>query len=282
MPQMEAEEEKMLNIALIKVYEKYGITMDNNTVYKEYGKKESGLKEMPIIGDLYEICEEVNELHRVKINLQPFIEGNAQSFNARTNVDLDNKYVVASVEKLKGDMLVLGMFILTSIFTGRIKEDRTERQLLFLDEGAMLIAEGVPDQVAKMVRDLFKLLRGYGGGVCLGTQDMRDLYSKAGGYGAAILAASAIKIIHYLESSELLSMQKEMGLDPQITNIISSFKSQGEALLMYNTTSIPIRVVASEYEKELINSDPRLAKEYLKQRQNAETDAQGDSPERGI
>jgi hypothetical protein len=268
MPHISPEEEKILTSVLMTVYKDYGITLDNNTLYNKHGDVSSGIKLMPIIGDVYDACKGISGLDKVKLNLEPFVSGHAQSFNHRTNKDFSNKYVCASIEKLKGNMLTVGMFILTTIFTGVIKEDRTVRQLLFMDEGAMLLAEGVPDLVSKMVRDAFKLLRGYGGGVVLGTQDLKDLFSKKGGYGEAVLAASAIKIIHYMEYTELIKVKKEIGLSDESVSDISRFHI-GEALLIYKNVAIPIEVRASEYEKELINSNPEDAKLYLEQRLKA-------------
>ena len=42
-----------LDIALTKVYRKYGITEDNDSLFDENGN----YKEMPILGDVYEECQ---------------------------------------------------------------------------------------------------------------------------------------------------------------------------------------------------------------------------------
>ena len=271
MKHMDPEEEQLLNKALVEVYGKYGITSDNDSVYKVYGDKESGLKDMPILGDVYEIAMEIQGLQRVAVNLEAFVNGNAQSFNQRTNVDLDSNYVVGSIELLRKDMMPIGMYILTSIFYSKIKEDPTKRQLIFLDEGSMLISAGVHDSVALMVRDMFKLVRGYGGGVVLGTQDVTDFYSKnSGEFGQAILAASAITITHKLKYSELKALQDTTNINNQVVNLISSFKQRGEGMLIHNNSSVPIQVIASEHEMKLINSDPEIARQILREKMKSQ------------
>ena len=108
-PDMNNEEEQMLDEALVKTYAKFGITHDNNSIYVDQSRGE--IKTMPILGDLYEILKENPLTTRLATIVSRFVTGSAQSFNRQTNVNLDNKYVVLDISELKGKLLPVGMMI---------------------------------------------------------------------------------------------------------------------------------------------------------------------------
>ena len=65
-------------------------------------------KEMPILGDLYEILAASPETKRLANILNRLVNGSARSFNQQTNVALDNKYIVLDISELTGDLLTVG------------------------------------------------------------------------------------------------------------------------------------------------------------------------------
>ena len=76
----------------------------------------------------------------------------------------------------------------------KVKEDRTQDKIVLLDEVWKLI--NTNDTVAEYVLELYKTIRGYGGGVVCATQDLTDFTAlKNGMYGNRILSNSSAKII---------------------------------------------------------------------------------------
>ena len=110
-PDMNNEEEQMLDEALIRTYAKFGITHDNDSLYLDRTCSPPRMKGMPIIGDLHEELLANPMTQRLAVIISRFVTGSAQSFNQQTNVDLTNKYIVLDLSELKGKLLPVGMFI---------------------------------------------------------------------------------------------------------------------------------------------------------------------------
>ena len=171
-PDMNNEEEQMLDEALVKTYAKFGITHDNNSIYVDQSRGE--IKTMPILGDLYEILKENPLTTRLATIVSRFVTGSAQSFNRQTNVNLDNKYVVLDISELKGKLLPVGMMIALDYVWDQVKADRTRRKMVFIDEIWKLIGGAANKQAAEFCLEIFKIIRGYGGGALAATQDLSD------------------------------------------------------------------------------------------------------------
>ena len=128
-PDLTNEEEQLVDEAIIKTYNEFGITHKNDSVYIPGTKT---LKTMPIIGDLYEVLRQNDDTHRVANILGRFVTGSASSFNHQTNVDLNNKFIVFDLEDLQGTMKAVGMFVCMDYLWSRIKENRTERKAILM------------------------------------------------------------------------------------------------------------------------------------------------------
>lgn len=262
-PDLTNEEEQLVDEAIIKTYNKYNITHDNDSIY-EPGTKQ--IKTMPIIGDLYEVLRENEETRRVANILGRFVTGSAASFNRHTNVDLKNKFIVFDLEDLQGTMKAVGMFIVMDYLWTRIKENRTERKAIFIDEGWQLIGASSDSRAADFVYRIFKIIRGYGGSAIFATQDISDLFSfQDGKYGKAIISNSKIKIVLGLEQQEAKFVQDVLQLTKNEVRNIVNF-NRGEALLCANNNKLPIYIRASKLEEELITTDPAQLRAIINQR----------------
>lgn len=259
-PELENEDEQIIGSCIMNVYRNYGITEDNDSIYIDPNNKEKGLKEMPIIGDLYEELLE-SEVSKKIINIMSqFVTGYAQSFNKRTNVDLNNKYIVFDISNLKGRLLSAGMFVALDFIVGRIREDVTEQKMVFIDEGWQLIGTDGNEKAAEYVKWLFKIIRGYNGGACIATQELNDFLSlKNGEYGKAIISNSQIKMILNLSAKEAELVKDELVLTRGEMRNIQNYNT-GECLVCANTNHIPIRIIGSDYETKLITTDPDKVK----------------------
>ncbi len=264
-PDLTNEEEQLADEAIIKTYNKYGITHDNKSVYKSDGS----IKVMPIIGDLHETLKERDEMRRVANILARFVSGSAQSFNRRTNVDLDNKFIVFDLQDLSGNLKSIGMFIVMDFLWARIKEDRTERKAIYIDEAWQLIGASTDKSVADFVHRIFKIVRGYGGSAILATQDVSDLFAyQDGKFGKAILSNSKTKIILQLEQVEAEALQNSMELSKAEIRDIINFE-RGQAMICANNNKVPVQIRASRLEHELITTDPSQLRAIVEQKRIA-------------
>ncbi len=270
-PDMSNEEEQMLDEALLKTYADFGITHDNDSLYTDV---EKGLmKPMPILGDLHKHLQENTMTARIAAIVSRFVTGSAQSFNRQTNVDLSNKYTVLDLSELKGRLLPVGMVIALDFIWDNIKADRTARKMVFIDEIWQLIGASSNRQAAEFCLEVFKVIRGFGGGAVAATQDLGDFFGlEDGKYGRAIINNSKNKVILNLEPDEAEYVRDTLKLSRTEVRSITQFE-RGEALISSNNNKVPVLVKASRKEQQMITTDRAELAALLKekQQQNAQT-----------
>ena len=254
-PDMTNEEEQMLDEALIKTYQEFGITHDNDSVFADPKAAEPHPKKMPILGDLHKHLQENPMTRRLAAIVSRFVTGSAQSFNRQTNVDLSNKYIVLDLSELKGKLLPVGMFIALDYVWDQIKADRTKRKAIFIDEIWQLIGASSTRMAAEFCLEIFKVIRGFGGAAVAATQDLSDFFGlEDGKYGRAIINNSKNKIILNLETDEARTVQETLKLTRSETRAITQFE-RGEALICSNSNKVPVVIKASQTELEMITTD---------------------------
>ena len=254
-PDMTNEEEQMLDEALIKTYQGFGITHDNDSVYEDARADPPRMKKMPILGDLHKHLLENPMTQRLAAIVSRFVTGSAQSFNRQTNVDLSNKYIVLDLSELKGKLLPVGMFIALDYVWDQIKADRTRKKAIFIDEIWQLIGASSTRLAAEFCLEIFKVIRGFGGAAIAATQDLSDFFGlEDGKYGRAIINNSKNKIILNLEPDEARTVQETLKLTRSEVRAITQFE-RGEALICSNSNKVPVVIKASQTELEMITTD---------------------------
>ena len=214
-------------------------------------------KEMPILGDLYEILAASPETKRLANILNRLVNGSARSFNQQTNVALDNKYIVLDISELTGDLLTVGMFVALDFVWDKAKENRTAEKAIFVDECWQLIGASSNRQAAESVLELAKTIRGYGGSLVCATQDLNDFFALDDGkYGKGIINNSKTKILLNLEEEEAQRVQGVLHLSEAELMEITHFE-RGSALISTNNNNIAVEIKCSQMEKDLITTDRR-------------------------
>ena len=270
-PDMTNEEEQMLDEALIKTYNEFGITHDNNSLYADATCFPPKLKKMPILGDLHKHLLENTMTTRIAAIVSRFVTGSAQSFNRQTNVDLTNKYIVLDLSELKGKLLPVGMMIALDYVWDNIKADRTKKKAIMIDEIWQLIGASSNKLAAEFCLEIFKVIRGYGGAAIAATQDLSDFFSLDDGkYGRAIINNSKTKIILNLEQDEAQYVKDVLKLTRTEVRSITQFE-RGEALIHSNNNKVPVVIKASAEEKEMITTDRAELEAILRKRQKGTT-----------
>lgn len=273
-PDMNYEEVQLLDNALIKTYEKKGITHDNDSLIdksKPMNGKLPTYKEMPILEDVYNELRAMksDKANRIATILDRYVHGSASSFNRQTNVDLSNRYVVIDISDFNDELQAVGMFVALDYVYDKVKEDRTKRKAVFIDEAWKLIGSKSNALAANFVLEVFKIIRGYGGAAIAATQDINDFFAlNDGKYGKGIISNSKTKIILQLESSEAEHVQEIFELSDRETMNITRFE-RGNGLIITNSNNIPVRFTASLLEEELITTDRQRLETILEQKKKA-------------
>lgn len=273
-PDMTHEERQLLDEALIRTYNAKGITHDNASL--EDPANPGHYREMPVLGDLYEILKAAPETTRMAHILNRLVNGSASTFNKQTNVRLDNKYTVLDISSLTGDLLTVGMFVALDFVWDRAKADRTEEKAIFIDECWQLLsgAGATGTRLAgDFVLEIFKTIRGYGGSAVCASQDLNDFFNlDEGRFGKGIINNSKTKIILNLEDDEAERVQETLHLSDAETMEVTHFE-RGNGLISTNNNNIMVEFKASPLEKDLITTDRRELREILERKRREQESA---------
>lgn len=256
--EMDEEKTAILEEKLIEMYEKKGITFDDNSLYQqpEEGKIAivpafKSAEEMPILEDLFNILDDEKDKF-FKLKLYPFIKGSLSFFNHHTNVELNNQLIIADIYDLGEENLKYGMYMFTDIFWDKIKKDRTKNKAIYLDEIWRLIGVTSSGFVASFIYKIFKTIRKFGGSAVAITQDVSDLFSLENGtYGKAILNNCSLKSFFSLEEENILVLEKYANISEKERIEMKSLK-RGESLMFIGDDHILAKIESSEQEKNLI------------------------------
>ena len=257
--ELNEEEKAILEEKLIKCYENKNITFDDKSLYKEEKNRVSiepifkENKDMPILEDLYNILGEDKSTKKMQIKLIPFVKGSLNFFNNYTNVELNNKLIIADVYDLGEENLKYGMYLFIDLFWDKIKNNREIKKAIYLDEVWRLIGVTSNKDVASFIYKIFKTIRKYGGSSIAITQDISDLFSlEEGIYGKSILNNSSNKIFFSLEEENILILSKYTNLSEKEKIEIKSLK-RGECLMFVGEEHILTKIDVDNFEKEIIN-----------------------------
>ncbi len=263
-PDMTHEEKQLLDETLIHTYAQKGITHENDSLIDP--EDPNRYREMPLLGDVYELLMQSDETRRLGNILNRLVHGSAKTFNQHTNVNLNSPYTVLDISELTGDLLTVGMFVALDYVWDKAKEDRTKEKAIFIDEIWQLVGSGSNTLAAEFCLEIFKIIRGYGGAAIAATQDLNDFFALEGGkYGKGIINNAKTKIILNLEDDEAVRVQDTLKLtDAEITNI-TRFE-RGNGLISTNSNHITVEFKASQLEKQLITTDRYELSRILEER----------------
>lgn len=269
-PDMSHEEKQLLDEALIVTYNRKGITHDNASL--EDPDNPGHYREMPILGDLYEVLKESADTRRLANILNRLVNGSASTFNQQTNVRLDNQYTVLDISELSGDLLPVGMFVALDYVWDKAKENRTKEKTIFIDECWALIGGSGNRLAAEYVLEIAKIIRGYGGSAVFATQDLNDFFAlEDGKYGKGIINNCKTKVVLNLEDEEAERVQSILHLSEAEVMEITHFE-RGNGLISTNNNNITVEFKCSDLEKSLITTDRRELQELVEQKRLGQTE----------
>ena len=255
--ELNEEEKALIEEKLIITYNNKNINFDDQSLYKKRldNKIETKFKEsmeMPILEDFYEELGKDSRTHKFKIQLHPFVKGSLNFFNNYTNIEINNKLIIADIYELGEENLKYGMYIFTELFWDKIKKDRKTKKSIYLDEIWRLIGVTSNKEVASFIYKIFKTIRKYSGTSVAITQDVSDLFSLENGiYGKSILNNSCIKAFFSLEEENIKVLSEYTNLSEKEKIEMRSLK-KGECMMFIDQSHILVKINCSEFEKKLV------------------------------
>ena len=255
--ELNEEEKAILEEKIIEVYNEKNINFDDVSLFNEnknsiISKKFKSSLDMPILEDFYNILKNDEKTKKISIKLIPFVKGSLNFFNNYTNVEIDNKLIIADVYELGEENLKYGMYLFTELFWDKIKINRKNKKAIYLDEIWRLIGVTSNKEVASFIYKIFKTIRKYGGSSVAITQDISDLFSLENGiYGKSILNNSSIKSFFSLEEDNIKILSENINLTEKEKIEIKSLK-RGESLMFIGDDHILAKIECSEKEKNIV------------------------------
>lgn len=252
-----------LKTILVNAYAKKGINEKNSSIYDNDGQ----LKEMPIIGDIYNDCKDAvaikekgTNFSRIIDALETYVNGPNKDLNGQTNVDLYNMFQLYDVdEDVIGKDLHAAYLLLAFYNVYSIAKSDTCFDIIFLDEVWKMQRE---KRSAEQVDNIVKIIRGYGGCVIQATQELGDYLNHG---GQTTLNNSEIKLILKMNDTDLNLLKSNMpSLTKDDVEIISNLNI-GEGYFMANGEKFVIDITASEKELRAFNTDQSKEKKWAEE-----------------
>lgn len=263
---LSATEKTRFSTLCTRLYKRYNITEDNDSIWLD--KKNKILKPMPILQDLSDALYQEPELARIKDVLLPYTEGIASNMNGQTNVNLNNKCLVFDINKLEisEDLLPAFMFIAYDCCYDLAKESLMKKDAIFMDEVWYMMGHPA---CAKQVKEMVKIIRGYGACTVLATQDINDFLSAADGFGASVLASTELKFILRMKEEEIYKVANILRFNNTDIKRLKEFPPHGRGMVMSGQDKIIIDFLATSKEDEFYTTDVNKRAYYNQQKLNA-------------
>ncbi|OGC58510.1 hypothetical protein A3A70_01900 [candidate division WWE3 bacterium RIFCSPLOWO2_01_FULL_42_11] len=252
---LNANEQAILDRALIKTYSSRGITSDPLTQEKE----------PPLMEDLYKIFlgMEDTEAKGLASRMERYIKGSMMGiFDQPTNFDIQNTFTVFAIRDMEDALRPAAMFIILDFIWNRIRRDLKKR-LLIVDEAWYLMKH---PQSATFMYSLAKRARKYYLGLTTITQDVEDFMSSE--YGRPIITNSSMQILLKQHPAAIDALAEVFYLSEGEKQLLLA-AGIGEGLFFAGSNHVAMQVVASEEEHQIISSNP----EDILKRKAAESQA---------
>lgn len=249
----------LLQELIPKVYLKYGITFDNRSIFDENGC----LKTMPIIGDMYEYFKEYEESHPdIKAShilseyisvCKGWVTGAFKNMNGQTNVDMSKDYIVFDVdERYIGSKLIAAcLYAAFTFVNNNVREHPLSKDIVILDEVWKMLQY---ESCAGQVKDMIKLIRGYGGCMILATQEIDDFINRSNGYGTSVINNAAIKLCLRPGDKDIELIREPLRLTKEEENKVISLK-KGNGFFIADNDRVFIKIVPTDMELKIFSTD---------------------------
>jgi len=244
--------------AVYQAYEDAGIKSDDPATHElpaptfpEFWEIMRGYAETnPIVSDL---LEKLWSWHSGSLS---------KIFDAPTNVDLSNKYLVFQISKVKDRQKAPVMHAILEFLNG-VLSNRNESSDCWIDEGWALLAFPMS---AEFTETMYRSGRARDNGMWLASQAVNEFVESRQGNVILDLAATHMIFRHEHQKSARATASIH-DLSEEETDELLNFQP-GEGYLIVDQARVPMEVLASEREKELYNTSPRIEAANKEKRRN--------------
>lgn len=256
-----------LDKALIKTYADKHIVPD---------QPDTWTAKPPTIGELYKTLEEeqrrAGRMEKVTFDallnrLRIYATGSFSFLNKPTSINLDKKIISFNIKDMPSQVKPTMMFLILD-YLYEVCQKNKERKLVVVDEAWTLLRHG---EHSDYLYRICKTARKFGTGLVLVTQEVNDLLNSQA--GNTVLANTSWKLLLRQEPAVILELGEKFRLKEEEKKFVLT-ADKGEGLLFAMNDRIPVKIVASEKEYDIITTNPDELKkrELLREKLNEEDD----------
>lgn len=239
-------EESIMERAIKEVYAKRDITenADLNTIVS------------PTMSDLVEILEGIIGGESLAQRLYKYTDGTfAGIFNQRSNVDINNNFVVFNIRDLQETLRPIAMYVLLKFIWNEIRS-KLKKRIVAVDEAWIMMQY---EDSARFLYGLVKRARKYYLGVTTITQDVGDFLNSP--FGKPIVTNAAMKILLKQSSAAIDTVANTFALTSGEKQVLLQ-SEVGQGIFFAGPRHVAIDIIAFPREHMIITTNP---KELLKQ-----------------
>ncbi len=238
---LSAEELAILDQAINQTYASFNILPD-----KDFSK----IERFPTLNDLEKVLSGLTGGESLASKLYPYTQGNFAGFiNKPTSVELDKRLIVFGLKDLPEILRPLGMFIVLNYIANRVKREMKKR-LVVIDEAWWIMRQEIG---AEFLLNMIKRGRKYNLAVTNITQDVEDFLHSP--FGKPIITNSAITLL-MKQSPAIIDLCGEIFVLSEGEKQFLLQAERGQGLLLVGRKKVPIYVLASYAEDQIIRSRP--------------------------
>ncbi len=233
-------QDALIDRALVMTYQEKGIAQDPQTFKNP----------PPLLEDLYKILlgMETAEAKELADRLEKYVKGSASGiFNAQSNFDIKNQLTVFGIRDLEENLRPVAMYVVLDYVWNRIRKDKRKR-VLVVDEAWYLIQH---KDSGAYLHSFAKRARKYLLGLTTITQDVEDFLATE--EGRAIITNSSLQVILKQSTAAVEKISETFYLTGGEKHFLLS-SGVGEGLFFAGHSHVGFRAIASEEEKNLIES----------------------------
>lgn len=251
--EMTAQQDAMLDRALVSAYKAKGITPDPATQTNA----------PPLMEDVYKslIGMEDRDADDIAARLEKFITGSFRGiFDQPSNLDIKNQLTVFSVKEMEEEMRPIAMYIILDFIWTRVKKDLKKR-ILVVDEAWYFMKSR---DSASFLHSMVKRARKYYLGITTITQDVEDFLHND--FGKAIVTNASIQFLMKQSTASIPILAETFYLSQGERQLLVT-SDVGEGIFFAGSNHVAMRVVASPEENDVITTNPEeiLAKQKARQ-----------------
>jgi len=211
----------------------------------------------PTMADLVDILNGIVGGESLAQRLYRYTEGTfAGVFNQRTNININNDFIVFNIRDLQEQLRPIAMYVLLKYIWNEIRSN-LKRRILTIDEAWIMMQY---EDSAKFLYGLVKRARKYYLGVTTITQDVGDFLSSP--FGQPIVTNAAMKLLLKQSPAAIDRIAEIFALTDGEKQVLLQ-SGVGQGIFFAGPRHVAIEVIAFPTEHRMITTDP---KEVARQR----------------